>query len=425
MNVLILGSGGREHAIAWKLNQSSQLESLFIAPGNAGTYDEGTNVDLDLENFGQIGDFCIEHQVEIIVVGPEIPLVNGIHDYFIADEKLKSICVIGPKKEAAKLEGSKEFSKAFMKRNNIPTAKYIAVTKDNTADGIAFLEKVKAPYVLKADGLAAGKGVIILEDLNEAKKELKAMLGGKFGKASKKVIIEEYLNGKEVSVFVITDGTSYKVLPVAKDYKRVGEKDTGLNTGGMGAVSPVTYANKDFLDKVENQVIIPTIKGLKKEGIDYSGFIFFGLTNVKKDPYVIEYNCRLGDPETEVLMLRLKSDLLELFDGIATGTLSERNVEIDPRTATTVMLTSTGYPEKYEKGKEITGLKSIEESIAFHAGTTIKNDRTLTNGGRVISISSLGKDVATALKKSYNSIDKIDFEGKNYRKDIGADLIKE
>ncbi len=426
MNVLIIGSGGREHAIAWKLNQSSQLEQLFIAPGNAGTEKEGINVDLDITNFEQIGDFCLEKSIEVVVVGPEAPLVNGIHDFFESNEKLNSICVVGPKKAGAQLEGSKSFSKAFMKRHNIPTAKYFSATKENINDGIAFLMKLKGPYVLKADGLAAGKGVLILERLEEAMVELKSMLNGKFGEASKSVVIEEFLDGKEVSVFVITDGTSYKILPEAKDYKRIGEKDTGLNTGGMGAVSPVTFANKDFLDKVDNQVIIPTIKGLKKEGIDYSGFIFFGIINVKKDPYVIEYNCRLGDPETEVVMLRLKSDLLELFDGLASGTLSERNVEIDPRTATTIMMVSEGYPEAYEKGKSITGLENVVDSTVFHAGTTKNKEYNLvTNGGRVMAVSSFGKDVPTALAKSYNSVNKIEFEGKNYRKDIGFDLIKE
>ncbi|MCT4581803.1 MAG: phosphoribosylamine--glycine ligase [Flavobacteriales bacterium] len=425
MNVLIIGSGGREHAIAWKLNQSSQLEKLFIAPGNAGTDKEGTNVDLDINDFGAIGKFCLEKAIKIVVVGPEAPLVNGIHDFFAEEEELKDICIIGPKKEGAQLEGSKDFSKAFMKRHNIPTAKYFSVNKDNLEEGLAFLDKMKAPYVLKADGLAAGKGVLILEDLGDAKAELKEMLNGKFGAASDTVVIEEFLDGIEVSVFVVTDGTSYKILPAAKDYKRIGEKDTGLNTGGMGAISPVSFANKDFLDKVENQIIIPTIKGLKKEEIEYSGFIFFGLINVKKDPYVIEYNCRMGDPETEVVMLRLKSDLLELFDGIATGTLSERDIKIDPRTATTVMLVSEGYPEAYEKGKKVTGLNETDDSIVFHAGTKLDNANVLTNGGRVMAISSYGKDIPTALEKSYTTIDKINFEGKNYRKDIGFDLVKE
>lgn len=423
MNVLIIGSGGREHAIAWKLNQSSQLEKLFIAPGNAGTSKEGINVSLDIDNFEEIGEFCIENNIKILVVGPEAPLVNGIHDYFVNNDSLKNICVIGPKKEGAKLEGSKAFSKDFMVRHNIPTAKYISVTKNNIDDGFKFLDKMKSPFVLKADGLAAGKGVLIIEDIQEAKDSLREMLSGKFGLASNKVVIEEFLEGLEVSVFVITDGTSYKILPATKDYKRIGENDTGLNTGGMGAISPVSFANKDFLDKVENQVIIPTIKGLKKDNIEYSGFIFFGLINVKKYPYVIEYNCRLGDPETEVVMLRLKSDLLELFDGLATNTLSERDVNIDPRTASTVFMVSEGYPEKYNKGKKIDGIENVNESIVFHAGTKLDDDENvITNGGRVLAVSSYGKDVRTALDKSYNSISKISFEGANYRKDIGYDL---
>lgn len=427
MKVLIIGSGGREHAIAWKLNQSSQLDKLFIAPGNAGTEKEGTNVSLDIMNFKEVGNFCIENEINIVVVGPEDPLVGGIHDYFEAAEELKSVCIIGPKKAGAQLEGSKDFSKAFMKRHNIPTAKYFTVTKENLSDGLEFLtSKMKAPYVLKADGLAAGKGVLILTDLAEAKTELKNMINGKFGTASSKVVIEQFLDGIEVSVFVITDGNSYKILPAAKDYKRIGEKDSGLNTGGMGAISPVGFANKEFLDKVENQVIIPTIKGLKKDQIDYSGFLFFGIINVKKDPYVIEYNCRLGDPETEVVMLRLKSDLLELLDGIATGTLSERNVEIDPRTAATVMMVSKGYPNAYEKGIKIEGLENVENSIVFHAGTKKDASNTIvTDGGRVLAISSYGKDMTTALEKSYTTIETINFDGKNYRKDIGFDLIKE
>ena len=425
MNVLIIGSGGREHAVAWKLEQSSQLEKLFIAPGNAGTSALGTNVNLDINNFEEIGEFCLMNKINIVVVGPEQPLVNGIHDYFVGDDKLKSICIIGPKKEGAILEGSKDFSKAFMKRHNIPTAKYVSVTKETIEKGFSFMESKKPPYVLKADGLAAGKGVLILDDINEAKAELKKMLKGKFGNASKTVVIEEFLDGVEASVFVITDGTAYKILPTAKDYKRIGEGDTGLNTGGMGAVSPVSFGNNDFLDKVDNQIIIPTIKGLKKEGIDYLGFIFFGVINVKKDPYLIEYNCRLGDPETEVVMLRLKSDLLELFDGIATGTLSERNVKIDPRTAATVMMVSGGYPNKYEKGKTIEGLDEVTEQVVFHAGTTTNLDqKVITNGGRVLAVSAYGKDMNTAVKKAYEGVDKLKFEGKNFRKDIGFDLMK-
>ena len=423
-NVLILGSGGREHAMAWKLFQSSQLEKLYIAPGNAGTEQFGENVNLNHSDFEEIAEFCLQKQIEIVVVGPEAPLVDGIHDYFTHHDKYKNICVIGPKKEGAILEGSKDFSKAFMKRHNIPTAKYISVTKENVDEGISFLAKFKPPYVLKADGLAAGKGVLILEDLTEAVSELKNMLNGKFGKASSTVVIEEFLKGEEVSVFVVTDGTFYKILPEAKDYKRIGEGDTGLNTGGMGAVSPVPFASREFMDKVENQVIIPTIKGLKKEGIDYTGFIFFGLINVKKDPYVIEYNCRMGDPETEVVMLRLKSDLLELFDGIASGTLSERDVKIDARSSVTVMLVSKGYPEAYEKGKIITGLDKVTDSIVFHASTTKDADNNIiANGGRVLAVSSYGKNIETALKNSYKSIEKINFEGKTYRKDIGRDVL--
>jgi len=425
MNVLIIGSGGREHAIAWKLAQSSQLENLYIAPGNAGTSEIGINVDISPMDFAKLAEFSLEKNVKIIVVGPEAPLVAGIHDYFEGREDLSRITIIGPKKEGAQLEGSKDFSKKFMKKYNIPTAKYFTVTKENLEDGYAHLDKMNSPYVLKADGLAGGKGVLILDDIKEAKKELKKMIAdSKFGEASSKVVIEQFLSGIEVSVFVITDGKSYKILPAAKDYKRIGEGDTGLNTGGMGAISPVPFANREFIDKVDNQVIIPTIKGLRAEGIDYSGFIFFGIINVKGDPYVIEYNCRMGDPETEVVMPRLKSDLLELFDGIATGTLSERDVHFDPRTAATVMLVAGGYPEKYETGAAITGLENIIKSVAFHAGTVEKEEEILTNGGRVIAVTSYGKDIESALNNSYESIDEIDFQGMNYRKDIGFDLIK-
>jgi len=423
MNVLVLGSGGREHAISWKIAQSSQLTELFIAPGNAGTSSVGTNVDLSVNDFDAIATLCIEKNIEIVVVGPEDPLVNGIHDYFDAREDLSGVTVIGPHKEAAQLEGSKDFSKEFMKKYNIPTAKYATFTKDNINDGYGYLELMKPPYVLKADGLAAGKGVLILDDLKEAKKELKSMLtAGKFGNASSKVVIEQFLSGVEVSVFVITDGTNYKILPEAKDYKRIGEGDTGLNTGGMGAVSPVPFANREFMDKVENQVIIPTIKGLRKEGIHYTGFIFFGLINVKSDPYVIEYNCRMGDPETEVVMPRIKSDLLELFDGIATGTLSERDVEIDPRSAATIMMVSGGYPEAYEKGKVISGLENVEDSVVFHAGTK-SEDAVQTNGGRVLAVTSYGKNLEKALKQSYQDVEKISFDGHFYRKDIGHDVV--
>ncbi len=425
MKVLVLGSGGREHAIAWKLSQSSQLTKLYIAPGNAGTQSLGENVSLDLNDFDSIGKFALANEITIIVVGPEDPLVNGIHNYFSENSKYRSITLIGPKKEAAILEGSKDFSKKFMKKYNIPTAKYKSFDANTIAQGIEYLETLNSPYVLKADGLAAGKGVLIIDDLFKAKKEFKSILNDNlFGSAGSKVVIEEFLNGVELSVFVITDGKNYKILPEAKDYKRIGENDTGLNTGGMGAVSPVPFANREFMDKVENQVIIPTIKGLIKEDIEYSGFIFFGLISVKGDPYVIEYNCRLGDPETEVILPRLKSDLLDLFDGIASNTLSERDVVIDPRSASTVMLVSGGYPEKYEKGKEVSIGNINEKSIVFHAGTKQGEGATLTNGGRVMSVTSYGKDIESSLKVSYESIENISFEKMYFRKDIGQDLVK-
>jgi phosphoribosylamine--glycine ligase len=425
MIVLILGSGGREHALSWKVSQSSQLTKLFIAPGNAGTQELGENVALDLSDFDAIGKFALENNVNIIVVGPEDPLVNGIHNYFAERPKYQSITIIGPKKEAAILEGSKDFSKKFMSKYNIPTAKYKSFDASNVEGGLNYLESLNPPYVLKADGLAAGKGVLIIDELTKAKKELKSILNDNlFGSAGSKVVIEEFLSGVELSVFVITDGKNYKILPEAKDYKRIGENDTGLNTGGMGAVSPVPFANREFMDKVENQVIIPTIKGLINENIDYSGFIFFGLISVKGDPYVIEYNCRLGDPETEVVLPRLKSDLLDLFDGIASDTLSERDVVIDPRSAATVMLVSGGYPEKYEKGKEISIGDVHQKSIVFHAGTKQNDGATVTNGGRVISVTSYGKDIESSLKVSYESIENISFEKMYYRKDIGQDLVK-
>ena len=424
MRVLLLGSGGREHALAWKMAQSSILEELFIAPGNAGTKTFGTNVDLSLSNFKEIKKFVLENTINMVVVGPEDPLVNGIADFFEADEELSSVPVIGPNKEAAQLEGSKDFAKEFMKRHNIPTAKYGTFTKDTLSEGYAFLEKMKAPYVLKADGLAAGKGVLILDTLDEAKKELKSMLAdAKFGDASSRVVIEQFLDGIELSCFVITDGDSYKKLPEAKDYKRIGEGDKGLNTGGMGAVSPVPFANPTFLDKIENQIIIPTVKGLKREGIKYKGFIFFGIINVKNEPYVIEYNCRMGDPETEVVIPRLKSDILDLFEGVGSNTLSERDVVFDERSVATVMMVSGGYPEKYEKGKQIFGLAAVSDSIIFHAGTTADGPAVMTNGGRVLAASSYGKDLKTALKKSYESVEKIEFEKSNYRKDIGFDVL--
>ena len=423
MKILLLGSGGREHALAWKMAQSSQLEKLYVAPGNAGTAEIAENIALDLSDFKAIGNFTIQHDIDLLVVGPEQPLVDGIHDYFSSQTRLANITVIGPTKEGAQIEGSKDFAKSFMKRHRIPTAKSGSFNKHQLQEALAFLENQKAPYVLKADGLAAGKGVIIENELSKAKKALTKMLKGQFGSASKTVVIEEFLAGVELSVFIITDGTNYKILPEAKDYKRIGEQDTGLNTGGMGAISPVPFANREFMDKIENQIIIPTVKGLKKDGIAYSGFIFFGLIAVKGDPYVIEYNCRLGDPETEVVLPRLKSDILELFDGIATDTLSERDVEIDLRTASTVMMVAGGYPESYEKGKEISLANTDEKSMVFHAGTTIKNNKVVSNGGRVIAVTSYGKNLETSLKTSYENLENISFDGAYYRKDIGQDVM--
>lgn len=424
MRVLLLGSGGREHALAWKIAQSSILEALFIAPGNAGTRNHGQNVPFQPTDFAAIEKFVIEESIDMVVVGPEDPLVLGIHDYFLANEKLAKVGVIGPQKAGAQLEGSKDFAKEFMARHNIPTAKYGTFTKDTIEEGHAFLTKMKAPYVLKADGLAAGKGVLILENLPEAKIELTNMLSGKFGKASEKVVVEQFLKGIECSVFVITDGDSYKLLPEAKDYKRIGEGDTGLNTGGMGAVSPVPFADAGFMDKVKNQIIIPTVKGLKSEDIPYKGFIFFGIINVKGEPFVIEYNCRLGDPETEVIIPRLKSDLLDLFEGVESNTLSERDVQFDDRCAATVMMVSGGYPEKHENGKQIYGLNAIANSMVFHAGTKADGPAVISSGGRVLAITSYGKNLETALEKSYESIQHIEFEKANYRKDIGFDVAK-
>ncbi len=425
MNVLLLGSGGREHAIAWKISHSSQIDKLFIAPGNPGTSQHGTNIDLQVNDFEGIKNFCAENKIDFLMVGPEDPLVNGIHDYFLAHDEVKNVGVIGPNKEAAQLEGSKDFSKKFMKKYNIPTAKYQTFTKDNLDAGYAYLDTLKPPYVLKADGLAAGKGVLILDDLNTAKKELDSMLSdAKFGEASSRVVIEEYLDGIELSVFVVTDGKSYKILPEAKDYKRIGEGDTGPNTGGMGAVSPVPFADFGFKDKIENQIIIPTIKGLRNEGIDYQGFIFIGITNVKNDPYVIEYNCRLGDPETEVVIPRLKSDILELFEGIATRTLSERDVVFDDRVATGVMMVSGGYPNSYEKEKNISGLNGIFDSLVFHAGTKQDGPTYLTSGGRVLCVTSYGKNQKKSLDKTYENVGKISFEDAYYRKDIGFDIVE-
>ena len=424
MNVLVLGSGGREHALSWKIAQSSMCEKIFIAPGNAGTKLIGENVDIKVTDFEAIKKFVIEKSIQMVVVGPEDPLVLGIYDFFNSEQELKEVCLIGPSKEGAKLEGSKEFSKQFMEKYAIPTAKYQSFTKENLEKGYAFLETLSAPYVLKADGLAAGKGVLILDNLNDAKQELKLMLTeSKFGAASDKVVIEEFLDGIELSVFVLTDGKDYKVLPSAKDYKRIGEGDKGLNTGGMGAISPVPFADKFFLEKVEDRIIKPTIEGLKAEEIDYKGFIFIGLMNVNGDPFVIEYNVRMGDPETEVVIPRIKSDLLNLFKGIADGTFSEKDFYVDEDYAATVMLVSGGYPEAYQKGKVISGLENVENSIVFHAGTTDKEEEIVTNGGRVLAITSFGRDIEDATTKSFENAQTIDFEGKYYRKDIGKDLL--
>jgi phosphoribosylamine--glycine ligase len=423
MNILILGSGGREHAFAWKLSQSKKLGKLFIAPGNAGTANFGTNVAISVTDFDGIKKFVLENAVNMVIVGPEDPLVKGIYDFFIADVQLKNIPVIGPQKAGAQLEGSKDFSKKFMIRHNIPTARYETFTKDTLADGLKFLETLEAPYVLKADGLAAGKGVIIPNTLEEAKIELTEMLANaKFGVASAKVVIEEFLKGIELSVFVLTDGNSYKILPSAKDYKRIGEGDTGLNTGGMGAISPVPFADDAFIKKVEERVIIPTINGLKKEGIVYKGFIFIGLMNNNGNPQVIEYNVRMGDPETEVVIPRIKSDLLDLFEGVGNGNLHEKTFEVDNRFATTVMLVAGGYPEEYEKGNIITGLELVDGSLAFHAGTKQDGKDIVTNGGRVIAITSFGATMKDALKKSFTNAEHIQYKNKYYRKDIGKDL---
>ena len=425
LNFLVLGSGGREHAFAWKLAQSSEINKLFIAPGNAGSKEVGTNVNLNINDFDEIKTFVLENDINTVVVGPEDPLVNGIYDFFKNDHQLSNINVVGPSKKGAELEGSKEFAKEFMFKHNIPTAAYKSFDSTSINEAYAFLETLKAPYVLKADGLAAGKGVVITETLEHAKSTLKEMLlDKKFGDASAKVVIEEFLDGIELSVFVLTDGESYKILPSAKDYKRIGEGDTGLNTGGMGAVSPVPFADKAFLDKVENNIIIPTIKGFKKDEIEYRGFVFIGLMNVNNDPYVIEYNVRMGDPETEVVLPLIKSDLVDIFEGLKNQTLSERDLEIDTRTACTIVSTSGGYPEAYEKGKVISGIGNVKESLIFHAGTKSENNEVLTNGGRVLTVTSFGKTIEEAIHTSYNSLNKISFDKQYYRKDIGQDLMK-
>lgn len=422
LNILLVGSGGREHAMAWKIKQSKRVNQVYIAPGNAGTASVGENIAIGVSDFEGLKKVALKKAINLVVVGPEVPLVEGLHDFFLADDQLKNIRVVGPQKAGAMLEGSKDFSKEFMARHNIPTAKYQTVTAETLAQGLAFLKTMHAPYVLKADGLAAGKGVLIIDSLAEAEAALKTMLDGQFGQASSKVVIEEFLSGVELSVFAITDGKDYQILPEAKDYKRIGEGDTGLNTGGMGAISPVPFADADFMKKIEDRIIKPTVNGLQKDNIPYNGFIFFGLINCDGEPYVIEYNVRLGDPETEAVMLRIKSDFVDLLEAAADGTMAKQNIEIDERTAATVMLVSGGYPGSYENGKVMTGFENVQDSILFHAGTKPSGKQVVTAGGRVIAVSSYGSSMQEALAQSYANAEKISYEGKYYRKDLGFDL---